>query len=239
MSKLFRFFILLILISISNSSYSLDVKTYIPEKAKIYMPVVVKEQNLYFKDINIPWYFGGLIEQESCLSLTNKRCFDPSSKLDTSREIGLGLGQITKAFNKDGSIRFDALTEMKTNHKNELGEMTWNNIAIRPDLQVRTIILMIKDNYNYFYKVKDELERFKFSDAGYNGGKGGTAKERTQCGLTKGCDPQVWNNNVEKVCLKSKKPLYGNRNACDINREHVTNVFNLRMNKYKVFFVNK
>jgi len=33
--------------------------------------------------------------------------------------------------------------------------------------------------------------------------------------------------------LKSRQPLYGGRNACDINREHVHNVFLVRVEKYR------
>jgi hypothetical protein len=37
---------------------------------------------------------------------------------------------------------------------------------------------------------------------------------------------------VERHCLKSRQPIYGSRSACDINREHVRNVFLVRRAKY-------
>jgi hypothetical protein len=70
------------------------------------------------------------------------------------------------------------------------------------------------------------------ADAAYNGGIDGVLNERRACGMTDNCDPQQWWGNVERVCLKSKAPLYGTRSACDINRHHVKDVW-LRMDRYK------
>jgi len=81
-----------------------------------------------------------------------------------------------------------------------------------------------------------ELDRIAFADAAYNGGYGGVSRDRSKCKLTKGCNPKKWFRNVEKTCSKSKRNLYGNRNACDINREHVYNVLRLRMNKYTKYY---
>lgn len=70
----------------------------------------------------------------------------------------------------------------------------------------------------------------------YNGGMGGVNNERRACGLRKDCNPQFWFDNVERTCMKSKKPLYSGRSACDINRHHVHDVFQVRASKYRVFF---
>lgn len=214
--------------------YAQDVKTFIPEKAKLYLPIVKNEQQRFFSDIKQPEYFGGLVEQESCISLKHSRCWDPRSELKSVHEQGIGFGQITRAFKADGSVRFDALTDMKRQNK-ELSELSWDTIKSRPDLQIRTMILMTKSNYKSLWSVSSPEERLKFSDAAYNGGIGGVNKERRLCGLKAGCDPQYWFENVEKTCSKSLKPLYGNRNACMINREHVTYVFKLRMAKYSPY----
>ena len=224
-----------LLVSIGGYAASINVKTYIPVKAATYLPVVVAEQKRVMPESPSTAYFGGLIEQESCISLTHKRCWDPTSELKTAREQGIGLGMITRAYRTDGSVRFDALQEMKVNYNDQLKELSWLTIKTRPDLQIRTMMLMTRDNYKRLWMVKEPLPRLQMADAAYNGGAGGLEKERVVCGLTKGCDPQQWFGHIEKQCLKSKKPLYGNRNACDINREHVALIFRDRMAKYQQY----
>lgn len=178
-------------------------------------------------------YLGGLIEVESCISLKHSKCWNPGAKLSTKRELGIGLGQITKAFNEDGSVRFDALTELRLRHPMELSEVSWRNIQDRPDLQLRMVVLKSKDNYSYYRKSSySNMDALAFADASYNGGVGGLNRERTACKMKAGCDPSKWFGHVELVCLKSKAILYGHRSACDINREHVHDVLNIRMHKY-------
>jgi len=178
-------------------------------------------------------YLGSLIELESCIHLKHPRCWNPKSRLKSAREEGAGLGQITRAFKADGTIRFDALSELKHKYPKELAELSWQVVYDRPDLQIRTLTLMMRDNYQYFNRhVKDPYHAYAFADAAYNGGAGGVDHERRACKLATWCDPNQWFDNVEKLCLKSKAALYGNRSACDINREHVRNVINTRSEKY-------
>lgn len=228
--------ILLFSFTWANAGTGIYVSTYIPPKAKLLMSLVKFETQMYFEEFEYPAYVPALIEHESCISLTHSRCWDPRSELNTKRERGVGLGQITKAYTSTGSIRFDALTENKLKYKSALSELNWETVRDRPDLQIRTLILMTKEKYNLLYNIDDSFERLAFADAAYNGGYGGMQKERRYCGLAKGCDPQKWFGNVEFKCMKSRAILYGNRSACDINRHHVTDVLNTRIPKYTYFF---
>jgi hypothetical protein len=165
--------------------------------------------------------------------LTHSRCWNSKSRLRSQREEGAGLGQITRAFKADGSVRFDALTELKQKHPLALSELTWYNVYNRPELQIRAVVLKMQDNYTYYHKYSVESrEAYAFADAGYNGGLGGVDSERRACKLSSWCDPDKWFDNVEKLCLKSKAALYGNRSACDINRHHVKDVLLTRSSKY-------
>lgn len=178
-------------------------------------------------------YLASLIEHESCISLKHSRCWNPKSKLRTPREEGAGLGQITRAFKPDGAIRFDALSDLKHKYPKELYDLNWQVVYDRPNLQIRALALMMRDNYQQFDKyVLDKREAYAFADAAYNGGLGGVDHERRACKLASWCDPNRWFDNVEKLCLKSKAALYGNRSACDINRHHVQDVINNRSAKY-------
>jgi hypothetical protein len=218
-----------------TSALAFSQSLYIPEQAKQYFPVVKDQANLYMPGFKPQAYFGALIEHESCISLKHSKCWNPASRLKTDREEGAGLGQITKAYNQDGSVRFDLLSEMKTRHS-DLKELSWSNVYQRPDLQIRAMVLLTKTNFNKLSMIPDNMDRIAMADAAYNGGIGGLFNERRACGLAKGCDSTKWFNNVENYCLKSKKALYGLRSACDINRHHVHDVLQLKLPKYKIAF---
>lgn len=223
----------LFLLLISNSLFAQNVKTYIPPQSFEYKEIIHTEISTFFSTIPDYNYVPALIEHESCLSLKHSRCWSPTSRLKTSREEGAGLSMITRTWREDGSIRFDSLKDMRDKYKLELKEASWNTIYQRPDIQIRLLVLMNRDNYKKLYNIDNEYERLAMTDAAYNGGLGGLLKERRACGLAKDCDPQYWFDNVEKYCLKSKKVLYGNRSACDINRYHVKNTLIDRMPKYQ------
>lgn len=170
--------------------------------------------------------------------MTHPRCWNSTSRLKSAREEGAGLGQITRAYNSDGSIRFDALAELRTKHRLALSELTWHNVYTRPDLQIRAVVLKMGDNYKQFAPYgASSLESYAFADAAYNGGVGGVNKERRACMTIKGCDPNKWFGHVEKYCMKSKVALYGQRSACDINRHHVTDVLLTRAPKYRLLYL--
>jgi hypothetical protein len=215
----------------ASSAHASDVRSYIPTGANTYAPVLKAEQTRFWAQHPAPELLAGLVEQESCLSLTHSRCWNPSSRLKTQREEGAGLGQITRAFRADGSERFDALAEMRSAHR-ELAGLTWANVYERPDLQLRAIVLKVQDDFKALSVVTDPRLRLDFADAAYNGGRRGVTDERRACGLKAGCDPQIWFGHVELTCLKSKAALYG-RDACQINREHVQMVIRVRSLKYR------
>jgi hypothetical protein len=211
-----------------------DVKTYIPVNAGPLLPVLGAQVKEVWPTMPVPYYFGGLIEQESCIGLKHSKCWSANSRLKSDREEGAGLGQITRAYKADGSVRFDALEDAKRLDAKGLNELRWETVYSRPDLQMRVIVLMTRANWNRLDKLVPDVDgKLAMTDAAYNGGLGGVINERRACGLREGCNPNKWFGHVENVCLKSKKPLYGNRNACMINREHVDYVLRVRMNKYK------
>ena len=215
-----------------------NVKTYIPEKAPPLFPAITEARDRYFTDLPSLNKVPALIEQESCIHLKHKRCFDASSELKTARERGVGLGQTTIAYNPDGSVRFDTIQEMKRAHYQELRELSWSNIVQRPDLQIRFIFLKLRDNYQKGAQSSYPEQQQIFAFSAYNQGQGAVIKDQRVCRLTKGCDPNVWFDNVELYCTRSKRPIYGNRSACDITREHTHNVFKVRWMKYAPYFNN-
>jgi hypothetical protein len=237
---LYKFkYLFISILFISFNIFAQDVKTYIPPQAYNHFDDLNKEIKIYWPDHPMKHYFGSLIEHESCISLTHSRCWNPKSRLKTSREEGAGFGQITRAYKSDGSIRFDALSELKALHPKELKEWNWGNVYTRSDLQLRAIVLKTKDNYNTLSSVKDPKERLYMTDVSYNQGIGRTKKDRQLCGLKKNCNPQIWFDNVEKSYSGTNKIIYGKRGPYDISRHHVRDVFNIRLSKYQPYIPGK
>lgn len=213
-----------------NISYAQD---YIPPQAFKHKETIKTEIETYFNNLPNPYYIPALIEHESCISLKHKRCWNSTSRLKSAREEGAGLGQITRAYKADGTLRFDSLYELRTRYKKELQDAAWETIYSRPDVQIRMIILMSRDNYNKLYDVPEGMERLAMTDAAYNGGMGGLQKGRRLCSLRQGCDPDIWFGNVERIVVKSTKPIYGDRSPDQINKYHVRDVLKTRMPKYE------
>jgi hypothetical protein len=212
---------------------------YIPPQAFQYKEVIKKEVDTYFPTVPDYNYTPSLIEHESCISLKHKRCWNPQSRLKSTREEGAGLGQITRAYKADGTLRFDSLAGMRDRYKQELKDAKWETIYQRPDIQIRMMVLMVRDDYKKLYNVEDPISRLQMVDASYNGGLGGLLKERRACGLANNCNPGLWFGNVEKFCLKSKKAIYDTRTPCDINRHHVHDVFHNKLPKYNKQYFTK
>jgi hypothetical protein len=193
-------------------------------------PVLIVEIERHWSEVPRREYVPALISHESCITYTHSRCWAPTSRLRSQREEGAGLGQLTRAWHPDGRLRFDALADLRDRHP-ALRELDWATIYSRPDLQVRSLVLMSRDNWNALRTVADPMERLAMADAAYNGGLGGVKRERRACQIASACDPQRWWGHVERHCLKSRMPLYGTRSACDINRHHVVDVW-ARMPRY-------
>lgn len=221
-----------IVISALLSLFGRAAHAQVPANANQYLPLLSAEIDAHWPQTPSRAYFGGLIEHESCITLTHRRCWNPTSELKTSREQGVGFGQITRAYRTDGTLRFDALAEMRDRHP-ALREWSWGNVHSRPDLQLRAVVLKVRDDYQAMPTTIGPLNRLAFADASYNGGFAGMQRERRACAIKAGCNPGLWFGNVEHVCLKSRVPLYGGRSACDINRHHVKDVLHRRTPKYE------
>jgi hypothetical protein len=204
----------------------------LPPGAVKYLPVLKAEQQRLWPAHPDPVLLASLVEQESCASLKSRSCWNPAARLKSAREEGAGMGQITRAWRADGTLRFDSLAGLRAQYGAELSGWTWDTAYSRPDLQLRAIVLMSRDAYRPFRTAPAALA---FGDAAYNGGAGGVQQERRACALTPDCDAGQWFGQVDQHCLKSRQPLYGGRSACDINREHVRNVLQVRRQKYEVF----
>lgn len=215
-------------------AFAFDLARDIPPQAEPYLPIVATQVKELMPTFQTPEYFGALIEHESGCPSIKRMCWNPKARLKTSREEGAGLGQITRTFREDGSLRFDVLDEMRRLDPRGLNELRWDTVYDRPDLQIRAMVLLSRQNWNRVGKLTADAHfQLYMTDLSYNAGFGRVLNDRRACSLQSWCDPNKWHGHVEKTCTASTKPLYGTRSACDISRHHVHDVVDVRMSKYK------
>ncbi len=203
----------------------------IPDRAVELMPSVIQAIDDIWPDMPQRSYFPAQIEAESCITLTHSKCWNPRAELKTSREYGFGLGQITIAYNANGTERFNVFTEVKRQHP-DLKNWAWED-RYNPLLQIKAIVVKNKVNWNSIkWETADLDNKMAFLATFYNGGS--PAKDRTLCINTAGCDPSKWWGNVELYSTKSKVKLkeYGNRSLFEISREYPTKVLRTKRPKY-------
>lgn len=200
--------------------------TDLPPLALETIPVLVQEIDRAFPGYPAPEVFAGQIEQETCPSLTSKKCWNPRTELKTEREYGFGLGQLTV------TSRFNAWEEVKTMDPS-LKPWKWED---RFNVQYQLRALVVKDAWNWrqFPLAADSTERTAFMLASYNGGVGGTINDVKLCKAQIGCDPAQWFDNVELTSSKSRTKWKGyGKSAFEINREYPYNIIYVRSDKYK------
>lgn len=211
-----------------------NAETDIPEQATQYLAVLGQQVRDVMPDFHTPEYFGALVEHESGCPGIKSMCWNPKARLKSSREEGAGLSQITRAYKADGTLRFDALAETRKLDPRGLNELRWDTVYDRPDLQLRVMVVMTRQNWNRVGKLTTDRDlQLQLTDLSYNAGFGRVLNDMRACSTTTGCNAQKWHGNIEGTCTASKKPLYGDRSACDISRHHVHDVIDTRMPKYK------
>lgn len=204
----------------------------LPALALVYIPILLGEINTNWPEFSDPAIMAGQIEQETCYSLSHKNCWNPNVELKTAREYGFGLGQITIAYNQDGSERFNSFKEIKELDAS-LAAWEWKD-RYKANMQLRALV--IKNRFNYS-KVEGATEDDKllFMLYAYNGGLGALLGDISRCRQKEGCNPLQWVGNVETTSIKSKKPfggVYGGASAWSISHEYGYKIYE-RSDKYR------
>lgn len=204
----------------------------LPANAKLYLPMLKSEQQALWADMPQPSAFAAQVEQETCVSLKSARCWSPRAELRTSRERGVGLGQITK------TARFDALGEMVASNKAALSGWGWDSANLYdPKYQLRALVLKDKQGWSVIHGTASDSDRLAFTFASYNGGIGGVISDRKLCQATRGCDAGRWFGHVERTSLKAKTVAAGyGKSFFEVNRDYVRNVLVVRRTRYATYF---
>jgi hypothetical protein len=221
----------LIMFLAATASRAAEVNQMPPNAVK-YSPLLVSEKTTYWPTLKVASLLGAQVEQETCISLKSKMCWNPQAQLKTSREQGVGFSQLTRTFRADGSIRFDTMADMVNKYPKDLAGLSWSNWS-DPKLQMRSLVLMMRDNAKRYTDSATQLDQMAFAFSAYNGGPGSVSNDKLTCRATPGCNPKVWFGNVELTSTKSKTviPGYG-QSPFGINRTYVKNVEVVRRPRY-------
>lgn len=200
----------------------------LPAGAIKYIPVLKAEQATWWADMPAPATLAAQVEQETCVSLRSARCWSPRAELRTTRERGVGLGQITR------TSRFDALAELRAGSGKALDGWAWDADSLYdPALQLRALVLKDRQGWQGAQGAATDRDRLAFTYAAYNGGLGGVLSDRRVCSATLGCDAGRWFGHVEHTSLKRKTAAAGyGQSFFQINRAYVRNVLDVRRPKY-------
>lgn len=204
----------------------------LPRRAREYIPILQSEQYRLWPELQQPPLLAAQVEQETCPSLRHRQCWNPRAELKTSREQGVGLGQVTR------TARFDTLAELRKSYRMELADWAWDSESLYdPRMQLRGLVLGDLQCWRVIRGAATERDRLAFTFAGYNGGLGGVASDRKLCGGTPGCDSRIWFGNVERTSLKAKTVASGyGRSFFDVNRDYVRNIMVVRVKKYEAAY---
>lgn len=203
-----------------------------PAAAVPLLPVLKTEQIAHWPAMPLPSALGAQVEKETCPSLKHRSCWNPRAELKTSREQGVGLGQLTRSWNAAGVLRFDALAEIRAAFPRELAGLSWAS-PFDPRLQLRALVLKDRQAFDQVHGADGVLERLAMTFAAYNGGAGGLASDRRACAATPGCNPAKWFGNVEATSLKARAALPGyGESFFAINRRYVREILQQRRGRY-------
>jgi len=225
------FFLVIFMLFCYAARAEKEISPIIPEKSKQYLPILKSIINNTWSNVSMYSLFAGQVEQETCITLTHKKCWNPYAELNTSREYGFGLGQITISYDASGKERFNNFIELKKINK-KLEKWEWKD-RFNPNYQLEALVSYDKYIYNLIKWNCKDYDRLAFTLSAYNGGLGGVIKDRQLCEKTKGCDSSKWFGNVEKTSYKAKTSVSGyGKSFFEINREYVNNILNKRRYKY-------
>ena len=189
----------------------------LPGRSPQYLPLLDTLLAQMWPDLQLRSMVAAQIEQETCVSLKSKTCWNPRTEFRTSREYGFGLGQFTVVYNPDGSVKSSAFEELK-----KLGGKlaAWKfEDRFDPEMQLRAMILTEKLQYYMVqFGTASDVDRLAFTLAAYNGGLGGIMQDRRLC-RKPACDDTKWFGHVAVNSRKARRPILGYRASFyDTNR---------------------
>ena len=210
----------------------------IPSQALQYFPHLSTEAAGTLRSDFHPAMLASQVEQESCITLTHKRCWNPTVEFKTAREHGFGLAQITIVY-KDGR---EVMNRFKDLQKIDplLAQWQWED-RFNARYQLRALAVGDRECLPYALGATGE-DKAAMALACYNGGPGSKKKksglvgDRIVCRATPNCDPNRWWGHVELTSNKAKVPAPGYKvSFFQTNRDYPRRILRERIGKYRAF----
>lgn len=215
---------------------TVNVFAGLPPGAVQNLPLLASTVEAKWPNAPRPSTLAGQIEQETCISLTHSKCFTSRAELKTSREWGVSFGQFTIAYDAKGKERFNSFEDVKKLDR-ELAAWQFSD-RYNERYGMMAFVVRMRSEFDWVKGAQDFTSQQAFALSGYNGGRGGVLQDRRLCAATKGCNPNVWYDNVEKTSYKSRiAPKGYGQSFYSINRGYVDNVQNKRSKKYVPFMM--
>lgn len=220
---------LIMVAMMSRANAASLAETAVPPQAHAYLPTLGAEARTHWQAADgrsapVSTMAGMIDHETGCPGM--RSCWQPTARFKTSREEGVGFGQFTRAYRADGTLRFDALSELKALYPFALKDAGWGATKYDPELQLRAVVLKLRTNYAHASRLTPhEDERLTFATVMHNRGVAGVQNEAAACAMTRGCDRTRWRGHVERTCTASRATITGTRlSACDISRRYPIDV---------------
>ncbi len=198
-------------------------------KAEPHLALLDSVITKYWPDAPCREFIAGQIEQETCANL--KKCWNSNTELKTKREYGFGLGQITIAYRKNGSVRFNNFDEAKRRYE-ELSDWQWDD-RYNTKYQLIFIVMECKLNFKkYGNRFVTDIQKWAAALVTYNAGSGAVLTRLKVCKVTPGCDCTTWFGGLDQVHSKEEEVLLYGRMLYLRRNDYPYNIIYIRSQKY-------
>lgn len=190
-------------------------------KAQRYLPALKTAINTHWPDAPMRHYISGQIELESA-------GWNEHAQLKTSREYGFGLGQITIAYNQDGSERFNNFKAAQRIFRDWKWEDRFN-----VKYQLGYAVISDRSSFKQVSRLmRDDDSRWRASLVAYNAGYG-TVLQRRALAIRSGVPADRWVGGLDQVAMAyERKPLYG-RPLVEMRNAYPRVICDVRAPKYR------
>jgi len=164
---------------------------------------------------------AGQVEQESS--------WKDHATLKTSRELGRGLVQLTIAYNRSGSERFNAYRDAV--RLGPLSGWNWKADPYNPRYQLSYLVLRDRDTFKQTRLImSDDAESWKAALVAYNAGMGRVLSRRASARVL-GLPTNRWSGGLEQAHRGKENTLLYGRPLWQAVNEYPVVIFR-KSNKY-------